>query len=75
MGTCPKCKLRIRKNGNHVKLGLDLVSQGLPRASRQARHRHRLGVAMHVGFVGTGKLGASPASTSGTLAREPPPHP
>jgi hypothetical protein len=21
MGTCPKCKLRIRKNGNHVKLG------------------------------------------------------
>jgi hypothetical protein len=21
MGTCPKCKRRIRKNGNHVKLG------------------------------------------------------
>jgi len=21
MGTCPKCKLRIRKNGNHIKLG------------------------------------------------------
>jgi hypothetical protein len=21
MGTCPKCKMRIRKNGNHVKLG------------------------------------------------------
>jgi len=21
MGTCPKCKLRIRKNGNHTKLG------------------------------------------------------
>jgi hypothetical protein len=21
MGTCPKCKLRIRRNGNHVKLG------------------------------------------------------
>jgi hypothetical protein len=21
MGTCPKCKLKIRKNGNHVKLG------------------------------------------------------
>jgi hypothetical protein len=21
MGPCPKCKLRIRKNGNHVKLG------------------------------------------------------
>ena len=20
MGTCPKCKLRIRKNGNHLKL-------------------------------------------------------
>jgi hypothetical protein len=20
MGTCPKCKLRIRRNGNHVKL-------------------------------------------------------
>ncbi len=21
MGTCPKCKHRIRRNGNHVKLG------------------------------------------------------
>jgi hypothetical protein len=21
MGTCPKCKLRIRKNGNRIKLG------------------------------------------------------
>jgi uncharacterized radical SAM superfamily Fe-S cluster-containing enzyme len=21
MGTCPKCKRRIRKNGNHLKLG------------------------------------------------------
>ena len=21
MGTCPKCKLRIRRKGNHVKLG------------------------------------------------------
>jgi hypothetical protein len=21
MGTCPKCKQRIRKNGNHIKLG------------------------------------------------------
>ena len=21
MGTCPKCKLRIRRNGNHTKLG------------------------------------------------------
>jgi len=21
MGTCPKCKLRIHKNGNHIKLG------------------------------------------------------
>ena len=21
MGTCPKCKLRIRRNGNHIKLG------------------------------------------------------
>jgi hypothetical protein len=21
MGTCPKCKHRIRKNGNHTKLG------------------------------------------------------
>jgi hypothetical protein len=21
MGTCPKCKLRIHKNGNHTKLG------------------------------------------------------
>lgn len=21
MGTCPKCKLRIHRNGNHIKLG------------------------------------------------------
>ncbi len=21
MGTCPKCKQKIRRNGNHVKLG------------------------------------------------------
>lgn len=21
MGTCPKCRLRIRRNGNHIKLG------------------------------------------------------
>jgi hypothetical protein len=21
MGTCPKCKLTIHKNGNHIKLG------------------------------------------------------
>ena len=21
MGTCPKCKRRLRKNGNHIKLG------------------------------------------------------
>lgn len=21
MGTCKKCKLRIRRNGNHIKLG------------------------------------------------------
>lgn len=21
MGTCQKCKLRIRRNGNHIKLG------------------------------------------------------
>ena len=21
MGTCPKCRLKIRRNGNHIKLG------------------------------------------------------
>ncbi|MGH7384045.1 MAG: hypothetical protein ACREKG_02615 [Candidatus Rokuibacteriota bacterium] len=30
MGTCPKCKLRIRKNGNHVKLGSVWVHKMCP---------------------------------------------
>ena len=40
MGTCPKCKLRIRKNGNHVKLGSVWVHKvcpaGKPRAKKIA---------------------------------------
>jgi hypothetical protein len=30
MGTCPKCKLRIRRNGNHVKLGSTWVHKQCP---------------------------------------------
>jgi uncharacterized ferritin-like protein (DUF455 family) len=31
MGTCPKCKLKIRKNGNHVKLGSTWYHKACPR--------------------------------------------
>ena len=34
MGTCPKCKLRIRKNGNHVKLGSTWVHKKCPKSGR-----------------------------------------
>jgi len=37
MGTCPKCKLRIRKNGNHVKLGSVWVHKKCP--ARPARSK------------------------------------
>jgi len=40
MGTCPKCKLRIRKNGNHIKLGTTWYHKsrpGRPSAARKAR--------------------------------------
>ena len=40
MGTCPKCKLRIRKNGNHLKLGSVWFHKIVPeqaRPHRQAR--------------------------------------
>jgi len=30
MGTCPKCKLRIRKNGNHIKLGTTWFHKSCP---------------------------------------------
>ncbi len=30
MGTCPKCKLRIRRNGNHVKLGSTWYHKACP---------------------------------------------
>ena len=30
MGTCPKCKLRIRKNGNHIKLGTTCYHKSCP---------------------------------------------
>jgi hypothetical protein len=37
MGTCPKCKLRIRKNGNHVKLGTTWYHKACPgRASAKS---------------------------------------
>jgi hypothetical protein len=34
MGTCPKCKLRIRRNGNHVKLGSVWVHKMCPAKPR-----------------------------------------
>jgi len=30
MGTCPKCKRKIRKNGNHVKLGSTWYHKSCP---------------------------------------------
>ncbi|HTK92510.1 MAG TPA: hypothetical protein VL948_19925 [Verrucomicrobiae bacterium] len=30
MGTCPKCKLRIRRNGNHIKLGTVWLHKSCP---------------------------------------------
>jgi len=36
MGTCPKCKLRIRKNGNHVKLGSVWYHKMCPAKARSA---------------------------------------
>jgi hypothetical protein len=40
MGTCPKCKLRIRKNGNHIKLGTTWYHKSCPtRTAAKARLR------------------------------------
>jgi hypothetical protein len=33
MGTCPKCKRTIRKNGNHVKLGSTWYHKVCPAAA------------------------------------------
>jgi hypothetical protein len=36
MGTCPKCRLRIRRNGNHIKLGTAWYHKSCPaRAARK----------------------------------------
>ncbi len=39
MGTCPKCKHRIRKNGNHVKLGSTWVHKSCPTRRASAAKR------------------------------------
>ena len=39
MGTCPKCKQRIRKNGNHVKLGSTWYHKTCPARPASARPR------------------------------------
>jgi len=39
MGTCPKCKLRIRRNGNHVKLGSTWVHKQCPPKRDRAAKR------------------------------------
>lgn len=36
MGTCPKCKLRIRRNGNHTKLGSTWYHKMCPTAKAKA---------------------------------------
>jgi hypothetical protein len=35
MGTCPKCRQRIRRNGNHIKLGTTWYHKSCP--SRPAK--------------------------------------
>ncbi len=30
MGTCPKCKQRIRRNANHIKLGVTWYHKACP---------------------------------------------
>ena len=37
MGTCPKCKLRIRRNGNHIKLGRTWFHKSCPPRPAAAR--------------------------------------
>lgn len=39
MGTCPKCKLRIRKNGNHIKLGSVWLHKICPASPAPAARR------------------------------------
>jgi hypothetical protein len=39
MGTCPKCKLRIHRNGNHVKLGSVWKHKMCPAKSGRASKR------------------------------------
>jgi hypothetical protein len=39
MGTCPKCKLRLRKNGNHVKLGSVWMHKTCPAKPARAAKR------------------------------------
>jgi hypothetical protein len=38
MGTCPKCKLTIHRNGNHKKLGSTWYHKQCP--ARPARKKH-----------------------------------
>jgi hypothetical protein len=37
MGTCPKCKRRLRKNGNHIKLGSVWMHKVCPPRARTAK--------------------------------------
>ncbi len=39
MGTCPKCKRTIRKNGNHVKLGSTWYHKVCPARSTAAKKK------------------------------------
>lgn len=37
MGTCPKCRLRIRRNGNHIKLGTTWYHKACPARPRPGK--------------------------------------
>jgi len=39
MGTCPKCRRRIRRNGNHVKLGSTWYHKSCPARARSAEKK------------------------------------
>ena len=43
MGTCPKCKLRIRRNGNHIKLGSTWYHKICPNSKAGARAKKAAG--------------------------------
>jgi len=37
MGTCPKCRQRLRRNGNHIKLGKTWYHKVCPPGPKKAK--------------------------------------